>query len=64
MKRNVVIVLLISLFCLNLSSQTKVIFYTTKGDIVVELREDLVPITAGNFIDLVKEKYYDGVIFH
>jgi len=37
---------------------------TTQGNIVIELYEKEMPITAGNFKKLVKEKYYDGVIFH
>ncbi|MDR3102234.1 MAG: peptidylprolyl isomerase [Methanocalculaceae archaeon] len=36
---------------------------TTMGNIVIELREDM-PITAGNFADLAKKGFYDGVIFH
>jgi len=34
------------------------------GDIEVTLREDLVPITAGNFIDLTNSNFYDDLIFH
>jgi peptidyl-prolyl cis-trans isomerase A (cyclophilin A) len=34
------------------------------GEFRVEVREDLMPITAGNFIDLVEKEFYDGVIFH
>ena len=33
------------------------------GDITIELYGDM-PITAGNFEKLVKQGYYDGVIFH
>ncbi len=36
---------------------------TTMGKIVIELYADK-PITAGNFEKLVKEGFYDGVIFH
>ena len=41
----------------------KVKLQTNVGDIVIELRKDM-PITAGNFEKLVKEGFYDGVIFH
>ena len=41
----------------------KVLLKTTEGDIVIELREDM-PITSGNFADLVKKGFYNGVIFH
>ena len=37
---------------------------TTQGNIVIELYEKEMPITAGNFKKLVQERYYDGVIFH
>ena len=37
---------------------------TTQGNIVIELYEKEMPITAGNFKKLVQDKYYDGVIFH
>jgi peptidylprolyl isomerase len=36
---------------------------TNMGDIVIALDPDM-PITAGNFRDLVVSGYYDGVIFH
>ncbi|HJJ99405.1 MAG TPA: peptidylprolyl isomerase [Methanocorpusculum sp.] len=42
---------------------TRVRLKTTLGDIVIELRDDM-PITAGNFVDLVDKGFYDGVIFH
>ncbi|MEZ4687579.1 MAG: peptidylprolyl isomerase [Bacteroidia bacterium] len=45
-------------------SQTLIDFYTTKGNFRVQLREDLMPITAGNFISLVDTGFYDGIIFH
>ena len=40
------------------------VFDTSMGEFKVELYLDKVPITAGNFIDLANEEYYDGVIFH
>lgn len=33
------------------------------GDIVIKLYDDM-PITAGNFERLVKDGFYDGIIFH
>jgi len=32
--------------------------------IMLELNGDLAPITAGNFVDLVQRKFYDGLTFH
>jgi cyclophilin family peptidyl-prolyl cis-trans isomerase len=45
-------------------SQTVVTFYTTLGDFEVMLYDTLKPITAGNFLDLVEQEFYDDVIFH
>ena len=47
----------------NQNSSTRVLLQTTMGDITIELYGDM-PITAGNFEKLVREGYYDGVIFH
>lgn len=33
-------------------------------EIKIELYPDKAPITAGNFLKLVKEGFYDGLIFH
>lgn len=41
----------------------KVVLHTTSGDIVIELFSDM-PVTAGNFVKLVKEGFYDGIVFH
>lgn len=37
---------------------------TNMGVIEIELFEDVMPITAGNFVNLVKEGFYDGTKFH
>ena len=37
---------------------------TTRGRFVVELRPDLAPVTALNFLTLVRGGFYDGVGFH
>ncbi len=37
---------------------------TTMGTIKLEIYNETMPITAGNFLKLVKEGFYDGVIFH
>lgn len=37
---------------------------TNKGVIEIELYEDLMPITAGNFKKLVSEGFYNGIKFH
>ncbi|MBN4065930.1 peptidylprolyl isomerase [Candidatus Amoebophilus asiaticus] len=45
-------------------TQTEIDFYTNMGDFRVQVREDLMPITAGNFINLADTGFYDGLIFH
>ena len=37
---------------------------TNHGTFKIELFEDRAPITAKNFLDLAKDGFYDGVIFH
>src|SRR3989304_1683200 len=41
-----------------------VLLQTTMGDVRIELFEDTMPITAGNFRKLVEKRFYDGTIFH
>ena len=43
---------------------TNVFLETTMGDVKIELFDDRMPITAGNFRKLVQEGFYDGTIFH
>ena len=42
---------------------TTVTLHTSEGDIVLKMYDDM-PITAGNFIKLAKQGFYDGIIFH
>ena len=41
-----------------------VTFETNHGTFTAEMFEDVAPKTAGNFLKLAREGYYDGVIFH
>lgn len=43
--------------------EVKIKLETTMGEIVIALRNDML-ITAGNFEKLVREGFYDGIIFH
>jgi peptidylprolyl isomerase len=47
----------------NVPSSNKVLFTTSMGDIVIELRDDM-PITTINFKKLVQQGVYDDTIFH
>jgi len=42
----------------------RVVLETNQGDITVELFMDVCPVTAGNFMNLSKDGFYDGIIFH
>jgi peptidyl-prolyl cis-trans isomerase A (cyclophilin A) len=42
----------------------KAIFDTNKGKFTIELFEDKAPITTKNFIKLVRDGFYNGLIFH
>ncbi len=46
------------------SKVTKVKLETNQGDIIIELYSKEMPITTGNFEKLVKEGFYDNIIFH
>lgn len=49
---------------INSQENTRILLETTEGNIVIELYSSESPITAGNFEKLVREGFYDGVIFH
>jgi peptidylprolyl isomerase len=46
------------------ASHPKVLLQTTQGDITLELYEDVAPLAVENFTGLVKNGYYNGLIFH
>ena len=46
------------------ASENFVVFETTLGNIKMELYPEVAPKTVANFIKLVQEKFYDGIIFH
>tara|TARA_Y100000310_G_scaffold147939_1_gene147197 strand:- start:4202 stop:4786 length:585 start_codon:yes stop_codon:yes gene_type:complete len=46
-----------------MGENTKVLLETNQGEIEIELYQQM-PITSGNFEKLVKEGFYNGVIFH
>jgi peptidyl-prolyl cis-trans isomerase A (cyclophilin A) len=42
----------------------RVKFSTTTGDFVIEVYPDKAPKTVENFLQYVKDKHYDGTVFH
>ena len=43
---------------------SRVQFKTNHGDFIIELNEELAPITSANFIEYVNAGHYNGTIFH
>src|SRR3989442_8221205 len=43
---------------------TTVLLQMTMGDVKIELLDETMPITAGNFRKLVAQGFYNGTIFH
>lgn len=43
---------------------TTVVFESSEGRFKAELFTEKMPITCGNFIDLVNQKFYDGLYIH
>lgn len=62
----IAILILLSIFgCLACQKKNPVVeIQTPKGKILVELDLEHAPITAGNFLELVKEGFYDGSSFY
>ena len=46
------------------AADPQVKFVTSAGDFVIELYPDKAPKTVENFLQYVKDKHYDGTIFH
>lgn len=45
-------------------AQSKVQVKTNMGDIVLELNDAKAPKSAANFLQYVRDKHYDGTVFH
>jgi cyclophilin family peptidyl-prolyl cis-trans isomerase len=66
MNKNIVLLMLIIgllASCKEGEKSMKVLLETSEGNIVLQLYEDT-PQHSENFLKLVKESYYDGIIFH
>ena len=64
MKKIQLLLISIILIGIQVQAQTRVTFYTNKGNFVVQLEETKRPKTTKNFIDLVNKKFYDKLTFH
>ena len=68
MNKKITMLIIISIAMIFISgcskmAEKKIVLETSMGDIVIELYGDM-PVTAGNFEKLVKQGFYDNVIFH
>jgi len=43
---------------------TKVEMKTTLGDMIIELDAEAAPVSVKNFLEYVKDGFYDGTVFH
>ena len=48
----------------NAQTTPKVKFVTSEGDFMVELYPAVAPKTVANFLQYVKDKHYNGLVFH
>jgi len=64
MKR--ILILLLALVALGAQAQENphVVLHTNQGDITLELYPDKAPKTVENFLQYVRDGFYDGTIFH
>jgi peptidylprolyl isomerase len=47
-----------------MSDDNTLVFDTTQGRVVVALRPDLAPNHVARIKELVRDKFYDGIVFH
>lgn len=47
-----------------LSGPATVVLQTSRGEVQIQLDGAAAPLTAGNFVDLVRRGAYDGTVFH
>lgn len=66
--KHLIAILLLTLLCVPAATgadgDPRVLFETSKGDILIELHPDKAPKTVENFLAYVKSGYYAGTIFH
>lgn len=62
MRKIVVLLSFIFMFCANMESQ-HVLMQTSYGDVELKLYDET-PLHKANFLKLVSEGFYDGVLFH
>ena len=56
--------LLLSLLATPVWAETQVKLSTNQGDIILAINDEKAPKSAANFLQYVRDGFYDGVIFH
>src|SRR5687767_2945846 len=46
------------------ATENTLVLETTKGNVTIEMRPDLAPTHVARIKELVREGFYDGVVFH
>lgn len=64
MKRVLALFALSACFGLAAAANPQVQLNTNQGDILVELYPEKAPKTVANFLQYVRDKHYDGTVFH
>ena len=64
MRKLLMIVLVIIIGGFMFAENPQVKMSTSQGDILIELYQDKAPITVNNFLNYVKDGFYNGTVFH
>ena len=62
--RNFIFVSLFSLITISVQAATRLEFQTTQGNFTVEVYPEKAPKTVANFLQYVKDGFYENTIFH
>ena len=64
MRRLLLLSLVLMIGCMSVSKgEDMVVFETTSGTIEIKLMPEVAPKACENFIRLIEDGYYDGIIF-
>ncbi len=64
MKRILFLLLALTALTVQAQDNPRVVLHTDQGDITLELYPDKAPKTVENFLQYVRDGFYDGTIFH
>ncbi len=64
LKPLILVLFLFFVSCSLIQAGPKVLIKTSHGDIKVELNEEKAPVSVKNFLDYLKDGFFDGTVFH